>query len=239
MRRVFGLFEAVFDISYLTTASALGVILLLGGADNSTRTLAGGMALVLVLGDSFHLAPRIAVIISRDEKKHRASLGRGKQIASITMSCFYLILWQIGVIVFSPDNGQISICGGLLSGVWGGIVFSPDKVRLWSYLIYFLTALRILLCLLPQNKWTERYPPVAWGIARNIPFFMAGIIVAGLFFVGRGALPGLGLMWLAVLLSFAFYLPVVLWSNKNPKLGMLMLPKTAAYVWMLVMSLSL
>ena len=46
-------------------------------------------------------------------------------------------------------------------------------------------------------------------------------------------------MWLAILLSFAFYLPVVLWSNQNPKVGILMLPKTCAYLWMLAMCLSL
>jgi hypothetical protein len=46
-------------------------------------------------------------------------------------------------------------------------------------------------------------------------------------------------MWLAVLLSFAFYLPVVLWSRKVPKLGMLMLPKTCAYVWIVLMGFGL
>ncbi|HPF18680.1 MAG TPA: hypothetical protein PLY08_03755 [Bacillota bacterium] len=46
-------------------------------------------------------------------------------------------------------------------------------------------------------------------------------------------------MWLAILLSFAFYLPVVLWSNRYPKIGMLMLPKTCTYLWMLVMLLAL
>ncbi|WP_262428293.1 hypothetical protein [Paratissierella segnis] len=93
--------------------------------------------------------------------------------------------------------------------------------------------------MLPQNKWQERYPPINWGIWRNIPFFILGISVSGLFFLQRSIVPGLGCMWLAIILSFAFYLPVVLWSNKNPKIGMLMLPKSCAYLWMLVMCLSL
>ena len=38
----------------------------------------------------------------------------------------------------------------------------------------------------------------------------------------RDLVPGLSWMWLAILLSFGFYLPVVLWSNMNPKIGMLM-----------------
>ena len=40
---------------------------------------------------------------------------------------------------------------------------------------------------------------------------------------------------LAVALSFGFYLPVVLWGNTVPMVGMLMIPKTLAYVWVALM----
>ena len=42
-------------------------------------------------------------------------------------------------------------------------------------------------------------------------------------------------MWLAVSLSFAFYIPVVLWADAVPLMGMLMIPKTCAYVWIVWM----
>ena len=32
-------------------------------------------------------------------------------------------------------------------------------------------------------------------------------------------------------MSFGFYIPVVLWANVVPMIGMLMIPKTCAYVW--------
>ena len=32
-------------------------------------------------------------------------------------------------------------------------------------------------------------------------------------------------------LSFGFYIPVVLWAEVHPLIGMLMIPKTCAYVW--------
>src|SRR5699024_3889202 len=121
------------------------------------------------------------------------------------------LLWQIGLLIFPISNSNA-----------------------WSPIVYLLATLRIFLCLLPQNKWQDRYPPINWGILRNIPFFLLGIIVAGLFFLQRSIVPGIGWMWLAIILSFAFYLPVVLWSNQNPKIGMLMLPKSCAYLWMLV-----
>ena len=216
MKRVFGTVEAVFDICYLAGASIIGFVLLLSTSGSSSRMLAGVMALVLAGGDAFHLVPRIQVIRTGQEENLRRTLGRGKQITSITMTVFYLLLWQIGLLVFDPPG-----------------------INFWSFTVCVLAVVRMLLCLLPQNKWTERYPPVSWGIWRNIPFFLMGAVEAGLFFVQRSTEPGLGLMWLAIVLSFVFYLPVVLWANKNPKIGMLMLPKTCAYLWMLVMCISL
>ena len=41
-------------------------------------------------------------------------------------------------------------------------------------------------------------------------------------------------MPLAVALSFGFYLPVVLFSGVLPAVGVLMIPKTMAYVWIIV-----
>ncbi len=42
-------------------------------------------------------------------------------------------------------------------------------------------------------------------------------------------------MWLAIVLSFGFYVPVVLWSEAVPAVGILMIPKTLAYVWVVLM----
>lgn len=46
-------------------------------------------------------------------------------------------------------------------------------------------------------------------------------------------------MPLAVTLSFGFYLPVVLLSGVLPIIGMLMIPKTLAYVWMIWMGVQI
>ena len=42
-------------------------------------------------------------------------------------------------------------------------------------------------------------------------------------------------MPLAVALSFGFYVPVVLFSSIVPAVGILMIPKTLAYVWIIFM----
>ncbi len=95
-------------------------------------------------------------------------------------------------------------------------------------LAYALAAARAILCLLPQNDWLSSDPPVRWGVLRNIPFVLLGAQVAILY---APKSPG---MAIAIALSFLFYLPVVLFSGKNRKIGMLMLPKTLMYVWMLL-----
>lgn len=45
-------------------------------------------------------------------------------------------------------------------------------------------------------------------------------------------------MWLTIVLSFGFYIPVVLWADAIPLIGMLMIPKTCAYVWTVLIGYS-
>lgn len=216
MKRVFGKIEVIFDILYLAIASLIGLYLLFTSNGITLRILAGLMALVLAGGDAFHLIPRIHVINTGREELYRRSLGIGKQITSITMTVFYVMLWHIA------------------QSLYGFNLFT-----LWIFVIYTLAIIRIVLCLMPQNRWIDRYPPISWGIYRNIPFFLMGVIIAFVFFQNRDLVPAFYWTWLAILLSFGFYLPVVLYANKNPKIGMLMLPKTLMYVWLLVMCLSI
>lgn len=215
MKRVFGIFEVVFDLLYLAFGAVAIFIFFSTATNTNIRFLAGVMTVILIIGDSFHLVPRMLVILSKDEVKFRSHLGIGKQITSITMTVFYIYLWNISKQVYSFQSEPL------------------------DFLIYSLAIIRILICLLPQNKWKERRPPVKWGIYRNIPFFILGLTVSLLFFVNRNLIPAFGSMYLAILLSFVFYLPVVLYSNKNPKIGMLMLPKTCMYVWIVSMCFSI
>ena len=49
---------------------------------------------------------------------------------------------------------------------------------------------------------------------------------------------GPGLLWIEILMSFMFYIPVVFLAKKHPKIGMLMLPKSCAYVISVLMGSS-
>lgn len=210
-KRVFGWVEAAFDSLYLCVALGFGVYLLYD-ASKQVQVLAGVMALVLACGDAFHLVPRIIAAATDAESRLTRALGFGKFITSITMTVFYMLLWHVGVVLFSLEAASA-----------------------WTAVVYVLAALRVALCLFPKNRWFDEAPPLDWAVYRNIPFLLLGGVVAALFFAHARETPTLHWTWLAIALSFAFYIPVVLWSGKNHKLGMLMIPKTLAYLWILVM----
>ena len=99
--------------------------------------------------------------------------------------------------------------------------------------VYTLSVARVILCMMPQNQWLTDHSPLIWGIYRNVPFALLGILVIVLFYRSakeRGD-KAFGWMWLTIVLSFGFYIPVVLWAEAVPMIGMLMIPKTCAYVW--------
>ena len=79
--------------------------------------------------------------------------------------------------------------------------------------------------------------PEIWGIYRNIPFAIMGLVIIVIFFKKTREFNDLSFknMWLAVTLSFGFYIPVVLFAKTIPIVGALMMPKTLAYVWVVFM----
>ena len=205
--------ETGFDIRYLGFALFSGLTMAAKGRSPMVRR-AGWMAALLGAGDSFHLVPRSYALWANGLEANAAALGFGKFVTSITMTVFYLILYYIW-----RDRYQIRGRRGLTGTMW------------------LLSALRIALCLLPQNQWMSYRPPLLPGILRNIPFAIMGILVIVMF--AREAKehgdPVFRFMPLAVGLSFGFYLPVVLFSGIAPVVGVLMIPKTLAYVWIVRM----
>ena len=99
--------------------------------------------------------------------------------------------------------------------------------------VYGLAAARVILCMMPQNQWMSASAPLSWGIYRNIPFALMGLLIIVLFYrsAKERSESAFRWMWLTIVLSFGFYIPVVLWADVNPLIGMLMIPKTCAYVW--------
>lgn len=209
--------ETLFDIIYLSTVITLGIKMIKGGRENKQYKLFGIMAVVLGCGDAFHLVPRSYALLTTGLEAHAAALGFGKFVTSITMTIFYIILYYVWRNRYKIDGKK-------------GLTIS----------IYALAVLRIALCLMPQNDWLSAAAPLSWGIYRNIPFAIMGLIIIVIFFneARKVADNQFKFMWLAIVLSFGFYIPVVLFADIYPLIGMLMIPKTCAYVWVVWMGYS-
>jgi hypothetical protein len=202
--------EPIFHFTYLTTVITIGVIMFLKSNNNPYLKLFGLMSIILGFGDAFHLIPRVIALLTTGFESHTASLGFGKFVTSITMTLFYLILYYAWKLRFKKED-----------------TFKLDLT------LYALAIIRIALCFFPQNEWFVYQPNVLWGVYRNIPFAIIGIIMIILFYRDgkvnndKNALK----ISFAIILSFGFYIPVVLWAQVNMLIGMLMIPKTLAYLW--------
>ena len=87
--------ETIFDVVYLTTVVTLGILMIKNAHGNKQYTLLGIMAVVLGLGDSFHLVPRAIALCTTGLENYTVSLGIGKFITSITMTIFYVLLYYV------------------------------------------------------------------------------------------------------------------------------------------------
>lgn len=209
--------ETIFDAVYLASVITLGVLMIKGSKKNAQFRLFGWMAVVLGAGDSFHLVPRALALCTTGLENYTVPLGLGKWITSVTMTVFYVLLYYVW-----RQRYQIRGKTGITMAV------------------YALAAARVALCMMPQNQWLSAASPLSWGIYRNIPFALMGLLIIVLFYQSarQHGDSAFRWMWLTIVLSFGFYIPVVLWADMIPMIGMLMIPKTCAYVWTVLIGYS-
>lgn len=209
--------ETLFDAVYLASVITLGVLMIKGSKKNAQFRLFGWMAVVLGAGDSFHLVPRALALCTTGLENYTVPLGLGKWITSVTMTVFYVLLYYVW-----RQRYQVRGKAGITAAV------------------YALAAARMALCMMPQNQWLSAASPLSWGIYRNIPFALMGLLIIVLFYQSakQHGDSAFRWMWLTIVLSFGFYIPVVLWADTIPMIGMLMIPKTCAYVWTVIIGYS-
>ena len=175
--------ETLFDSIYLTGVMILGLLMIKKSNGNKQYLLFGIMAIVLGLGDSFHLVPRALALCTTGLQDYTFALGIGKFITSITMTIFYIILyyvWRLRYQIQGKNNITIAV--------------------------YVLAIIRIALCLFPQNAWTSAASSLSWGIYRNIPFTIMGFIIIYLFYnsAKENHDKDFQYMWLTIVISFGF-----------------------------------
>lgn len=216
--RVPDLMEAVFDTCYLLFDLIAGILFFAFSHGSPLFLLYGVLTWTLCFGDAFHLVPRVLRAVKGSNEKIERQLSIGLQISSITMTIFYILLLYI----------------------WKQTFYEMTAPVMLEILIWVSAAIRIAVCMLPQNNWCGKEGNRKLSVIRNAVFAVTGICVIVLY-VMSGNTYGYHMtrMAAAIVVSFGCYLPVTLLSKKMPKIGMLMIPKTCAYVWMIVMGLQL
>ena len=145
--------ETLFDAAYLISVITIGILMIRASRGNAQFKLFGMMAVVLGAGDSFHLVPRALALCTTGLENYTVSLGLGKWITSVTMTVFYVLLYYVW-----RKRYEIKGKAGLTAAVYG------------------LAAARVILCMMPQNQWLSAASPLSWGIYRNIPFAILGLL---------------------------------------------------------------
>lgn len=210
--------EAIFDAAYLTFDLIAGILFFAFSKGNPLFILYGILTLTLCGGDAFHLVPRIIRAVHGSNDRIKRQLGIGLQVSSITMTVFYIILMYVWKYTF-PE------------------LTAPAVVEA---IIWISAIIRIIVCILPQNNWCTDEGNMKLSIIRNAVFAVTGIGVIILYAIS-GNTNGYHMtrMIAAIIISFGCYLPVTLFSKTKPKVGLLMIPKTCAYMWIIAMGLQL
>lgn len=212
--------EVGFNVSYLIAVWALVAVMYLrreqvAPALRRQAALVMGAFALLALGDTGHVGFRVwAYALGSLESVWTVGgvslglVGLGALATAVTVTFFYVLVMQLWRERFKRRYG------------------------LFEYFLLAMAVVRLLLMLLPQNDWNSTVPPQPWSILRNLPLTILGLGAAYLILrdaraAGDSTYRNIGL---SILVSYACYIPVILFVQVMPVIGMLMIPKTLAYL---------
>jgi hypothetical protein len=135
-------------------------------------------------------------------------VGLGALSTAITVTIFYVLMLEVWRVRFDKKYGWFEV---LLLAVAGA---------------------RLLLMIPTANQWNSAVPPQPWSLYRNLPLTLLGLGIAYLMLRDARKAEERAFTWigLMILVSYAMYIPVILFVQQVPTIGMLMIPKTMAYV---------
>jgi hypothetical protein len=213
-------FEVIFNVAYLIAIWGIVIMMTVhrdrvASQDRRVAALGRWAFLLLALGDTGHVGFRVWAYAAGGLESAVTVLGRevglvglGALATAVTVTFFYalmLMLWQARY--------------GKPYGWFGALLFA-------------MAGLRLLLMIPAVNQWNSVTPPQPWSIIRNLPLTMLGLGVAYLFLRDALRKDDRPFVWVGglIVFSYAMYIPVILFVQQAPMVGMLMIPKTLAYV---------
>ncbi len=212
--------EVTFNVAYLIVVWWLVVLMFtrierVAPAQRRLARLFAWAFLLLALGDTGHVGFRVLAYALGDLETpvrmlgpNTTLVGLGALSTAFTVTLFYVLV--------------------LLA--WAERFERPLGVIGWVLLL--AAAARLVLMVPAANQWGSAVPPQPWSLVRNLPLMVQGLGVAALILWDAARTRDRLFTWVGVsiLASYAFYLPVILFVQRAPLVGMLMIPKTLAYV---------
>ena len=212
--------EITFNVVYLMIV--WGLVMVMYSRRNSVRTedrrvanfIIGAFAL-LAIGDTGHVGFRVVAYAVGDLNTkisifgfEMGLVGLGALATAITVTFFYVLVLMVWHERFNKPYG------------WFG------------YLLFAAAFIRLVIMAFPANEWNGLVPPQPWGLIRNLPLILQGLGVAYLILRDARETGDRAFTWIgiSILFSYAMYIPVILFVQQIPLIGMLMIPKTIAYV---------
>jgi hypothetical protein len=212
--------ETSFNIVYLVVVWWIVLLMwqrrgLVAASDLKTADLMMLAFFFLGLGDIGHVGFRLVAFALGGLETSVQLLGRrlmlapmGSLATAVTFTLFYVAMLMIWKERFKKKYGFLAWCG------------------------FALAAARFLIMTSPANNWNSLEVPQDWSVIRNVPLMLMQLIAAFLFM--RDALASKDGLFIRIsaliLVSFACYVPAVLLRDRVPLIGMLMIPKTIAYL---------
>jgi hypothetical protein len=213
-------FEITFNISYLIVVWGV-VVSMYSKRENvrlSNRKVADLIRwafALLAFGDTGHVGFRVLAYASGEINStisifgyEIGLVGLGALATAITVTLFYVLMLMVWHQRFEKPYG------------WFGS------------LLFVAALIRFIIMALPGNQWGNFVPPQTFGLIRNIPLMVQGLGLAYLVLRDANANNDKCFTWigLSILVSYAMYIPVILFVQQVPIIGMLMIPKTMAYI---------
>jgi len=213
--------EVAFNVAYLVVVWGLVIAMIRRRHEVAPRNwpLARLFILafaLLALGDTGHVGFRVLAYAEGGLDGATFNLfgsevglvGLGALATAITVTFFYMVMVVLWKTRFGKTYG------------WFG----------WFLLV--MGIVRLILMIPPANEWNAVVPPHPWSLIRNLPLIIQGLGVCALILRDAFANDDRTFKWIGamIIVSYAFYTPVILWIQQAPMLGMLMIPKTLAYV---------
>jgi hypothetical protein len=212
--------EILFNVAYLLVVWGLVIAMMrrrsnVRPAERPVGELFIRAFALLALGDTGHVGFRVLAYALGDLETtftlfgvKFGLVGLGALSTAITVTFFYVLMLVIWQKRFYRRYG------------WFGS------------LLFIAAAARLVIMLLPQNQWNNTVPPQPWSFYRNLPLMVQGLGAAALILRDADAIQDRVFKWVGVMImvSFTFYAPVIFFVQTVPAVGMLMIPKTLAYV---------